>query len=108
MMPLSESVLVDDELDGRKDKVMRSQTAREIQVAIERFGWVDILVQNGHFDGDYKNVEGSDPQDWRDIMEVNLFGAPDHRSEHCGERGQLVFELGRESSPRTEMSQCQC
>jgi NAD(P)-dependent dehydrogenase (short-subunit alcohol dehydrogenase family) len=43
--------------------------------SIERFGHVDILVQNGHFDGDYKNVGDSDPQDWRDIMEVNLFGA---------------------------------
>ncbi len=37
MMPLSESVLVDDELTGPKDRVMRSQTAREIQDAIERF-----------------------------------------------------------------------
>jgi NAD(P)-dependent dehydrogenase (short-subunit alcohol dehydrogenase family) len=46
-----------------------------VSSAIERFGRVDILVQNGHFDGDYKNVGDSDPQDWRDIMEVNLFGA---------------------------------
>lgn len=42
---------------------------------LERFGRVDVLVQNGHYDGDYKPVRDSDPQDWRDIMEVNLFGA---------------------------------
>ena len=41
----------------------------------EHFGRVDVLVQNGHYDGDYKIVDQSDPQDWRDIMEVNLFGA---------------------------------
>jgi NAD(P)-dependent dehydrogenase (short-subunit alcohol dehydrogenase family) len=46
-----------------------------VSAALERFGHVDILVQNGHYDGDYKIVTESDPQDWRDIMEVNLFGA---------------------------------
>ena len=34
MMPLSESVLVDDKRDGRKDRVMRSQTAREIRMLL--------------------------------------------------------------------------
>ena len=46
-----------------------------VAATIERFGRVDVLVQNGHYDGDYKIVTESDPQDWRDIMEVNLFGA---------------------------------
>jgi len=46
-----------------------------VSAALERFARVDILVQNGHYDGDYKSVGESDPQDWRDIMEVNLFGA---------------------------------
>lgn len=46
-----------------------------VSQAQERFGQVDVLVQNGHYDGDYKVVDQSDPQDWRDIMEVNLFGA---------------------------------
>ena len=43
--------------------------------ALKRYGGVDILVQNGHFDGDYKIVTDSDPEDWRAIMEVNFFGA---------------------------------
>jgi NAD(P)-dependent dehydrogenase (short-subunit alcohol dehydrogenase family) len=46
-----------------------------VSTALEKFGRVDVLVQNGHYDGDYKTVGDSDPQDWRDIMEVNLFGA---------------------------------
>ena len=52
------------------------QLAAESEVAdLERHGRVDVLVQNGHADGDYKVVTDSDPEDWRRIMEVNLFGA---------------------------------
>ena len=53
----------------------RAACQQLVSAALERFGHVDILVQNGHYDGDYKIVSESDPQDWRDIMEVNLFGA---------------------------------
>ena len=53
----------------------RAACTRLVNGAIERFGHVDVLVQNGHYDGDYKIVADSDPDDWRAIMEVNLFGA---------------------------------
>ena len=53
----------------------RAACQRLVAASVERFGRVDILVQNGHYDGDYKVVTDSDPRDWRDIMEVNLFGA---------------------------------
>jgi NAD(P)-dependent dehydrogenase (short-subunit alcohol dehydrogenase family) len=53
----------------------RAACQRLVAAALERFGAVDILVQNGHYDGDYRPIAESDPQDWRDIMEVNLFGA---------------------------------
>ena len=53
----------------------RAACQRLVAAALERFGAVDILVQNGHYDGDYKSITDSNPQDWRDIMEVNLFGA---------------------------------
>jgi NAD(P)-dependent dehydrogenase (short-subunit alcohol dehydrogenase family) len=52
----------------------RAACQRLVAAAVERHGGVDILVQNGHYDGDYKIVTESDPQDWRDIMEVNFFG----------------------------------
>lgn len=53
----------------------RASCERLVKATLERFGRVDILVQNGHLDGDYKIVADSDPDDWRNIMEVNLFGA---------------------------------
>ena len=57
------------------DITNRADCQRLVEATIERFGRVDVLVQNGHYDGDYKNVADSDPDDWRAIMEVNLFGA---------------------------------
>jgi len=53
----------------------RAACSQLVDAALERFGRVDILVQNGHYDGDYKIVADSNPDDWRAIMEVNLFGA---------------------------------
>lgn len=57
------------------DLTDRAGCQRLVAAALERHGRVDVLVQNGHYDGDYRIVTDSDPQDWRDIMEVNLFGA---------------------------------
>ncbi|MBW2500429.1 MAG: SDR family NAD(P)-dependent oxidoreductase, partial [Deltaproteobacteria bacterium] len=76
-----ESVAAEIEALGREvlaiptDLTDRAACQHLVAAALERFGHVDILVQNGHYDGDYKIVTDSDPQDWRDIMEVNLFGA---------------------------------
>ena len=53
----------------------RAACQRLVDETVSHFGGVDILVQNGHYDGDYKIVSESDPDDWRAIMEVNLFGA---------------------------------
>jgi len=57
------------------DVTDRAACARLVDAAVERHGGVDVLVQNGHADGDYKPVTESDPADWRAIMEVNFFGA---------------------------------
>ena len=46
-----------------------------IDAAVERFGGVDVLVQNGHHDGDYRPILAADPDEWRAIFDVNLFGA---------------------------------
>jgi len=46
-----------------------------VDAAVARFGRVDILVQNGHHEGDWQPVADADPDSWRSIMEVNLFGA---------------------------------
>jgi NAD(P)-dependent dehydrogenase (short-subunit alcohol dehydrogenase family) len=42
---------------------------------VERFGGLDILVQNGHHEGDWARVLDADPESWRAIFEVNFFGA---------------------------------
>lgn len=57
------------------DLASRASCGALVEAALERFGGIDVLVQNGHFDGDYRIVTESDPQRWREIMEVNLFGA---------------------------------
>ncbi len=46
-----------------------------IDGAVERFGRVDVLIQNGHHEGDWSPVVDADPDVWRDIFDINLFGA---------------------------------
>jgi NAD(P)-dependent dehydrogenase (short-subunit alcohol dehydrogenase family) len=46
-----------------------------VKAATERFGGVDVLVQNGHHEGDWQPVVEADPDVWRGVFEVNLFGA---------------------------------
>jgi NAD(P)-dependent dehydrogenase (short-subunit alcohol dehydrogenase family) len=43
--------------------------------ALERFGGVDVFVQNGHNQGDWKPCMESTAQVWREAIEVNLIGA---------------------------------
>ena len=53
----------------------RDSCNRLVDAAVDRFGRVDILVQNGHHEGDWQPVEHADPAVWRDIFEINFFGA---------------------------------
>jgi NAD(P)-dependent dehydrogenase (short-subunit alcohol dehydrogenase family) len=46
-----------------------------VRLAVERFGGVDLLVQNGHAEGDWTPADEADPDSWREVFEVNLFGA---------------------------------
>ena len=46
-----------------------------VDAAVDRFGGVDVLVQNGHHEGDWSSVLDADADSWRAIFEVNLFGA---------------------------------
>jgi NAD(P)-dependent dehydrogenase (short-subunit alcohol dehydrogenase family) len=43
--------------------------------AVDRFGGVDILVQNAHHEGDWTTVADSLADSWRTVFEVNLYGA---------------------------------
>lgn len=76
-----EAVAEDVRALGREPLVVPTDiTDREacfalIDAAVERFGGVDVLVQNGHHEGDWTRVLDADPDSWRSIFEINLFGA---------------------------------
>jgi NAD(P)-dependent dehydrogenase (short-subunit alcohol dehydrogenase family) len=53
----------------------RDSCARLVDATVERFGRLDVLVQNAHHEGDWSPVVSADPDEWRRIFDVNLFGA---------------------------------
>jgi NAD(P)-dependent dehydrogenase (short-subunit alcohol dehydrogenase family) len=57
------------------DLSSEDQCARIIDLACERFGGVDIFVQNGAHDGDWTDVASARIADWRHVLDVNFFGA---------------------------------
>lgn len=57
------------------DLAQRDDCRAVVDKAIERFGRIDHLVQNGHHAGDWARVVDADPDSWRRIFEVNFFGA---------------------------------
>jgi NAD(P)-dependent dehydrogenase (short-subunit alcohol dehydrogenase family) len=57
------------------DLTDRDSCQHLVQAAADRFGGVDILVQNGADIGDFVGVTEAEPDRWRAIMEANFFGA---------------------------------
>jgi NAD(P)-dependent dehydrogenase (short-subunit alcohol dehydrogenase family) len=76
-----EAIADDVRAAGREPLVMpiditdRDSCARLVDATAERFGRVDVLIQNAHHEGDWSPVAAADPDSWRSIFEVNLFGA---------------------------------
>ena len=50
------------------------QCQRLVDATIERFGRIDALINSAYSGGNFALFEDSDLDDWRKIMEVNLFG----------------------------------
>ena len=46
-----------------------------VDATLERFGGLDVFVQNGHHPGDWSPAVDADLGSWHDIMEINFFGA---------------------------------
>jgi len=44
------------------------------QATLERFGRIDVLVQNAFMHPPFDTIEESDPDDWRRSMKVNVIG----------------------------------
>lgn len=59
----------------RTDLTSRESCEGIVAAAVERFGGVDLLVQNGADTGDAALVENADIDRWRATMECNVFGA---------------------------------
>lgn len=53
----------------------RDACQKLVAAAVERFGGVDYLVQNGHHEGDWTLAVDADPDSWRQSFDVNFFGA---------------------------------
>ncbi len=66
---------------GREAVVVPADLARPddcravVDAAIERFGRLDHLVQNGHHAGDWARVADADPESWQQVFDVNFFGS---------------------------------
>ncbi len=46
-----------------------------VEQAIAHFGRLDHLVQNGHHPGDWVRIVDADPAAWKQVFDVNFFGA---------------------------------
>jgi 3-oxoacyl-[acyl-carrier protein] reductase len=57
------------------DVTQRAAVQQIVQVTVETFGGLDILVINAGVGGDGRHVEASDPDTWRTTLDVNLLGA---------------------------------
>jgi NAD(P)-dependent dehydrogenase (short-subunit alcohol dehydrogenase family) len=50
------------------------QCTRLVERAVDQFGRLDVLVNNGHHQGDFTMLEHSNVDDWDSVFAVNLFG----------------------------------
>ncbi|MFN8027556.1 MAG: SDR family oxidoreductase [Acidimicrobiia bacterium] len=57
------------------DLSQRDDCHAVVQQAVDHFGRLDHLVQNGHHAGDWVRVADADPDSWKHIFDVNFFGA---------------------------------
>jgi len=58
----------------RTDITDTGDCARLVALALERFGGLDILVNDAYHDGDYRRFEDADLADWKFTAEVNIWG----------------------------------
>lgn len=57
------------------DVAVYEQIKQMVEAAVKEFGRVDILVNNSGIDGPTSPVVDLDPEQWREVLEVNLTGA---------------------------------
>ena len=57
------------------DVTLLAAVQHMVQVTVETFGGLDILVINAGVGGERRHVEDTDPEAWRLTLEINLLGA---------------------------------
>lgn len=67
------------ELGGKAEVVALDVTDEEActaaaATALDRFGRLDVLVNNAFHDGDFRSFEDGEEASWRQTMDVNLWG----------------------------------
>lgn len=90
----------------RTDVVRREDVERLVQATLERWGQVDVLVNNAGF-GHYARVEDIDEADMRALLDVNFFGTlygiqavlPHMRARRTGHIVNVSSVAGRQGFP---------
>jgi NAD(P)-dependent dehydrogenase (short-subunit alcohol dehydrogenase family) len=68
-----------------------------VDAVVERFGRIDILINNAFHDGDFTRFVDADFDSWRTTMDVNLWGTLQltqlvaHRMRDQGDGGRVVM-----------------
>ena len=53
----------------------REEVSVMVELAVEEFGSIDVLVNNAGVAGRYRSISDIDDEDWRNVIETNLTGA---------------------------------
>lgn len=56
------------------DIARREDCRRLVDAAIDRFGRIDVLINSAYIAGSFGPIEHADLDDWKNTLEVNLFG----------------------------------
>lgn len=86
-----------DTLAVRLDITDPASCRQAVDAVVERYGRIDILVNNAFHDGDFARFVDADFDSWRHTMDVNLWGTLQltqvvaHRMRDQGDGGRIVM-----------------